>query len=108
MDAGATLLFVVLGGLLGAAGQGIRAAVGVKKDAKAAAATSVPKAEWFDTKELVLGLIVGAVAGMIAAISQVGPDTTISKSLLFGFVAAGYSGADFINGVMKAWLPNSR
>jgi hypothetical protein len=105
MDAGQTLAFLALGGFLGLVGQFVRAIVGVKKDQRAAAAANPPQTQWFDAKELVIGLIVGTAAGVIAAITQLGPAVTISNSLAFGFVAAGYSGADFINGVMKGWLP---
>jgi len=107
MDAIQTLTFVVLGALLGAAGQGVRAVMGIKKEIDDAKKGGKTVSDWFDAKELVISFILGAVAGILAAISQYGSDVQLTKNLLFGLLAAGYAGADFIGGVMQKWLPSS-
>jgi hypothetical protein len=105
MNAGQTLTFVLLGALLGAAGQGARVVVGLKKEVVDARETGKTVAQWFDGRELLLSFVLGSVAGVVAAISQYAPDVAITKSLLLGFAAAGYAGADFIGGLMEKWIP---
>lgn len=108
MDAIHTLTFLALGGLLGATGQGLRATVGLKKEIADAKASNKAFKDWFDGKEFGISFILGTVAGILAALTQYGPTVELSKSLLLGFVAAGYSGADFIGGFMEKWLPSSK
>ena len=94
--------FLLVGALLGAAGQGARVVVGLKKERAAAKAAGTPAGAWFDRHELVLSFIFGAVAGVAAAVSQYEPDVEITRSLLLGFAGAGYSGADFFGGLLKS------
>jgi len=110
MDAIQTLTFVALGALLGAAGQGLRAVVGIKKEldeARDAKSAGTPVPNWFNGKELGVSLLLGAIAGILAAIAEYAPDVEISKDLLFGLAGAGYAGSDFINGLMQKWLPKT-
>ncbi len=108
MDAMQTLAFLVSGALLGAAGQGVRAVVGIKKEINDAKKANETVKDWFDAKELAISFILGAIAGILAAVSQYGSDVQLTKNLLFGFAAAGYAGADFIGGVMQKWLPATK
>jgi hypothetical protein len=108
MDSGQTLTFVVLGALLGAAGQGARAVVGLKKEIGDARNAGKTVGEWFDGRELLISFVLGSVAGTLAAIWQYAPDVQITRSLLLGFAAAGYAGADFISGLMEKWIPVKR
>lgn len=105
MDSSQALTFVALGALLGAAGQGVRAVVGIKKEIDHARSAGKTVSDWFDGKELSLSFVLGAIAGILAAISQYAPDVQVSRNLLFGLAAAGYSGADFIDGIIQKWLP---
>jgi hypothetical protein len=107
MDMAQTLALLAIGGLLGAAGQALRVIIGIKKQIDDARAASPPKtaADWFDGKKLGISFILGAVAGLLAAVSQYSADLTITRELLMGFAAAGYAGADFIGGLMPRWLP---
>lgn len=108
MDTIQTITLVVLGALLGTVGQGSRAVVGIKKEMDAAKdAQTAGKANWFNGKELGVSLMIGAIAGSLAAIAQYGPDLVITKDLLFGLAGAGYAGADFIGGLMQKWLPKT-
>lgn len=103
MSISETLLFLLLGALLGLAGQILRAVVGIKKAQEEAAGR--PAKEWFNGKELGFSLLVGAVAGLLAAVTQYEPDIAVNRDLMMGMLAAGYAGADFITGLMKKWLP---
>ena len=105
MNASQTLTFVLLGALLGAAGQGARVIVGLKKEIVGARQSGTTVAQWFDGRELLISFVLGSVAGIVAAIWQYGPDVQITKNLLLGFAAAGYAGADFIGGLMEQWIP---
>ncbi len=100
-----TLAFIALGAVLGAAGQGVRAVIGVKKAMDAA--KEARRGEWFDGRRMVWSFIIGAVAGVVAAVWQYAPDVAISRSLLLGFAAAGYAGTDFISGALQKWLPKA-
>jgi len=104
------LSFLAIGGLLGAAGQGLRVVIGIKKEISKARLASPARTvvDWFDGKELVISLFLGTVAGILAAITQYASDVVITRDLLFGFVAAGYAGADFIGGLMEKWLPTKK
>ena len=104
MDATQTLTFVALGALLGAAGQGVRAVVGIKKEIEAANLANKTSRDWFNGKELLVSFIIGALAGILAAILHYAADVKLTKELLLGLLAAGYSGADFIGGFMQKWV----
>ncbi len=108
MDAAQTLAYVALGALLGATGQTLRVIVGIKKEldeARAQKAATNKDKDWFNPGELWVSLLLGAAAGVAAALTQYGPTTAISKELMMALAAAGYSGADFIEGIAAKWLP---
>ena len=79
--------------------------VGLKKEIVAARAEGKKVGEWFDGKEMLISFVLGAVAGVLAAIWQYDANVQITRSLLLGFAGAGYAGADFISGLMDKWLP---
>ena len=54
---------------------------------------------------MLISLLIGAVAGALAAIMILKPDAAISPGTLLGLAAAGYSGADFIEGFIARYLP---
>jgi hypothetical protein len=95
MNIGWNLANVLLVGLIsGAFGQGIRLVLGWLK------ASNGFKV---DTKT-VLTLVIGAIAGLLAAIVFPWGDLLESGELL-GYVAAGYAGADFVEGVLNRYVP---
>ena len=98
-----TLIVIVLGAILGAVGQGIRVVVGLKKVYDQAVKNSQPAKDLLEYRQLALSLLigfaVGAIAGVLAAVSSV--NTQFSKSVIIAFIAAGYAGTDFIEGFMK-------
>lgn len=97
-----TLVIIILAALLGMIGQGMRVIVGIKK-ANEQVRTENDQEQLFKTQRLVFSLFisfaVGAIAGVLAAINSI--DATFSKSMILGFIAAGYAGTDFIEGFMK-------
>jgi hypothetical protein len=107
LDLNQTLTLLLLGGLLGIVGQGIRIVVGLKKSNDEAIKSNKSFKECFDTQKLVvsiiIGFIVGAVAGMLGAINMV--DQKITKESLLSLIGIGYAGTDFIEGFINKYLP---
>ncbi|MBI5694884.1 MAG: hypothetical protein HZC51_03950 [Nitrospirae bacterium] len=104
MNTSDALNLLLLGALLGAIGQGARVIVGLKKMNDEAAATGLQAKDLFVTNQLVISLLIGGIAGSIASLFYLGdcgsPDKCIDKELMFTLFAAGYAGADFIEGFM--------
>jgi hypothetical protein len=96
----AVLLALLLGGLMGMVGQGIRAVAGLKKLNDDAQTKGASSQDLFIASRLVVSLLIGFIAGVIAAIS-VGLSKLIeidpsNIGTLLGIAAAGYAGTDFI------------
>jgi uncharacterized membrane protein YeaQ/YmgE (transglycosylase-associated protein family) len=92
------LLAIAVGALFGALGQGVRTIPGTYKRSE--------KGEGFSLQVLLLSLLVGAVAGVLASLFLVTEinANTIAFSPLLGLMAAGYAGADFIEGFAGRWM----
>lgn len=91
---------LAVSGLLGMVGQGARTVAGLKKLNDLADSTRVSSADLFLASRLVVSMIIGFIAGVVAALS-VGVDKLLHFNsdnipLLMGIAAAGYIGADFI------------
>jgi hypothetical protein len=95
--------------LLGLAGQGFRAAAGLKKQADEAAAKQQTLGAAFDGWAFAFSLFIGALAGMAAFLGmKYGSDGGVNFDngpTVLGIVAAGYSGADFLESFAKKYLP---
>ena len=99
-----------LGATLGAIGQGARAIVGLKKlnDTASAPGSVQTAADMFDASRLLVSLMIGAIAGALAAIiTDFDVHKDIPIALLMGLAAAGYTGSDFIEGVMSRFVPKT-
>src|SRR5690349_8744819 len=107
MDINVVLSHVVLGAILGMVGQSARVVIGLKKVLDQANSQGRTFSEQFSPNVLVVSLIIGAVAGVLAVITAVGLDSQlITKEALLAVIAAGYAGTDFIEGIMnKAGTP---
>lgn len=96
------LFYMILAALLGMAGQLFRVVVGLKKlmsntNVETTTSSVISANLQQILFSLLIGGIVGAVAGVLSAV--VTKDFThISQSSIFGLVAAGYAGTDFIEG----------
>jgi len=95
--------------LIGAFGQGIRMIAGLKKQSDKSAAIGQSFRDGIDLSRLVISLFIGAMAGIAAFLGfwQAGETDPTKGSILFGIMAAGYSGADFIEGFIKKYLPGA-
>ncbi|NLV15657.1 MAG: hypothetical protein GXY50_00410 [Syntrophomonadaceae bacterium] len=103
MDVCQILAFMLLGAFLGAAGQCLRVIVGLKKG-NDKVEKDVQLKDWFDSKQFLISIIIGSVAGVLGAISLYGE--ALDKQLLITLMAIGYAGTDFIEGFIKKSVPN--
>jgi len=110
MEVYTVLGYVVLGGILGAVGQGMRVIVGIKKQLEEASTSGKKWGDWFEMKQLLLSLLIaltiGGIAGVLGAIGLLG--TEITKESIMALIATGYAGTDFIEGFMKTETPPKR
>jgi len=104
MDINIAMMYIASGILLGAIGQGARAIAGIKK---AHEASGKKWEDWmkdgFDSKQLVLSLFIGGIAGGLASIALLGKE--INKEFFIGLAVAGYAGTDFIQGFIETKVP---
>lgn len=105
---GSILSTLLLWGLMGLIGQGVRAIVGLKN--AAAAQSSNPTAQSsFNAAYLFVSLMIGFIAGVVAGIAlnpQLVPDaSSVDMKTLLGIAAAGYAGADFIENSFSTIIP---
>lgn len=90
MNAVDWLPVLTLGALLGAVGQVIRTIPGLKK------LKDDPAAK-FDPMQLMMSVVIGAAAGVVAMITlEVTSGKAITTQDIITVIAAGYTGADFI------------
>ena len=101
-NASNVLAYIAIGILLGVAGQGARVVVGLKQEMDKASAEGKKWEEWFNGQQLVVSLLLGGIAGTGYAISLLG--AAVDKQFLIGGMAAGYAGADFIEGFMTKFM----
>ena len=99
------VLTILIGALMGCIGQGVRAVVGLKKAQDQAAGNQLTLPNVFAPSLFLVSLFIGAVAGALAGILIIKPGTAVPVETLFGLAGAGYSGADFIEGVLSRLVP---
>lgn len=98
---------LAFGAFVGAGGQAARMIVGLKKLSDAASAASsagnsTTLSDLIIPSQLVISLMIGAIAGGIAAATTMTPESLmLSGQQVAGLAAAGYAGADFIEGFMQ-------
>lgn len=106
------IFIAAFGVIFGTAGQMIRVVLGLRKLNLAAGQTT---ANVFSGNQLVLSLLYGALAGIAALVviasgfgsdtlETFNADTIIDPSQTITVMAAGYAGADAIEGFVKAYL----
>lgn len=97
-DVSQPLEALVFCGVLGAAGQFVRSLAGLKKMHDDATANNVSSADLFVASRLVFSLLIGFVAGVLAGIATgvVLGTSTLDTKMIFGIIASGYAGVDFI------------
>jgi hypothetical protein len=112
VNMGATdwVLTLILGGILGMLGQGIRVVIGLKKTNELAVNEGKKFSDLFQGNTLGISLLIGFIAGALAMIGVTGSMEVKnpSKELIVTILGAGYAGTDFIEGFIKKSLPASR
>lgn len=100
---------ILLGGLLGLLGQGIRMAIGLKKLSDANAQTS--NKEDLNGGRLMVSLFIGFLAGALYVLVNGFSDQPdvqngeyIGNQFVFTVIAAGYAGSDFIEGLFSTYI----
>ena len=103
----AWLLVMLTGAVAGAVGQLVRTIAGMGNASRASAAGQ--PVEPFNVSRLAVSLLVGATAGALAALTMHEQLTAakVEVSTIMGLMAAGYAGADFIEGVAGKFFPPS-
>jgi hypothetical protein len=93
------LQLLTLGAVAGATGQGGRVIVGIKKISDAASSTQSSVADLIQPSRLIISLLIGAIAGVLAATQM--DSAAIDSSSILKLAGIGYIGADFIEGFMR-------
>ncbi len=90
-----------LGGLIGALGQGARAIIGIKKLSATASQQGQDTADLISPSRLAVSMAIGFIAGALAATGIFKSLKDIPLDQILAVAAAGYAGADFIEGFMN-------
>lgn len=108
LNASQWLTLVSFGALLGAVGQMLRVVPGLKKLNDESQSTGVDPRTAFSSAKLFVSLLIGALAGVLGAISlSIKPDDALNSGVIVQLMAIGYAGSDFIEGFMQKHLPGS-
>jgi predicted chitinase len=104
------LALLLLYGLMGLVGQAARAAVGLKTMTTSAVTAPSQQTE-FNAAYLLISLMIGFVAGVLAGFAMslpavFLPDGHPDIKILLGIAAAGYAGTDFIENSLSIFIPN--
>lgn len=114
MDTQEILLRLLLGGLLGAVGQGLRIIVGLKKINDTAQQQGLRMGNLIETSRIFTSLLMGFCAGLLAMISLTDFDKALAtqsssvKEMIITIIASGYAGADFIEGFIRKYIPTNK
>lgn len=90
-----------LGAILGGAGQVVRMIIGLKKVYDQADRQMPEAKNLFTANRLGTSILIGAAAGIVAVLALDADSASFSRELAFGIMGAGYSGADFLEGVFR-------
>jgi hypothetical protein len=100
------LQLLAFGGLAGALGQGARTVIGFKKlnDATSGGGDKTV-GDLIEPQRLIVPLVIGFIAGALAAATTVQDLGKISLQQVLALAAAGYAGADFLEGIISRIKP---
>ncbi len=109
MDSNQWIIYLVLGGFAGMLGQGIRAAIGIKKLQDEAGDEGRLFSEKFSASRFFASLFIGFIAGSLTIFFMIDENSgiDIEKEHLLALMVAGYAGADTIEGLASKILPKS-
>jgi len=106
------MTLIGLGLILGALGQSVRIVVGLNKRSLPARGGREARLN-LNPARLALSILIGALAGALAGllVSEIahapGQAMVFTIEEVFGLAAAGYAGADFIEGLMARFTPDT-
>jgi hypothetical protein len=106
MTAQEWILLLLVGGLLGTVGQGMRVIVGLKKTYDRSVGERRAFSDNFSGATLLFSLLIGFVAGVLGTLSL--PKLTaaeIRTDQVVTLIGIGYAGCDFIEGFIKRSAP---
>jgi membrane-bound ClpP family serine protease len=100
----------LLAGVLGIGGQILRIVIGIKKLNENAKQQGLSTNDVFVTSKMVVSIMIGFIAGILAWVvaTKWEADFFKNKQTILGVIAAGYSGTDFIEGIMSKYLPKKQ
>ena len=99
------LELILLAGIAGSVGQCARIIIGIKKVNDQASATNQSMGDLIQLSRMVISLLIGFVAGVLAVLVMSPNVHAIDAKTILAFAAAGYTGADFIEGIMSRYEP---
>jgi hypothetical protein len=107
MSAVQWIALLALGGLAGMIGQGVRVIAGMKKIHDQVQQQNKKFGELFQLSQLLLSLLIGFIAGAVAtlALNPGQSAVSIDRQSILTLLAAGYAGTDFIEAIIKKYVP---
>ncbi|GAB4027865.1 hypothetical protein [Spirosoma koreense] len=104
MDTNELLQDILLGGILGLLGQGIRVLAGLKKLSES---KKVAGEDSFDTRRLIVSLLLGFIAGGIGVLTLLSDDGSLklTRDALLTLIGIGYAGVDFLESFLTKYIP---
>jgi hypothetical protein len=110
VDSSSVLVTLLLCGLIGLLGQGVRAAVGLKKSLGVPQGQATQQATFsaaYFGLSLMIGFVAGVLAGIVIGLQKLIKIDLENMKLLLGIAVAGYAGADFIENSLSIVIPNA-
>src|ERR1700722_17829533 len=111
---GNTLQGLLLCGLMGLVGQGVRAVIGLK-NAAADNQAAPSETNVFNAAYLLVSLMIGFIAGVVAGLAMydqifaanAATDGATNLKVLLGLAGSGYIGADFVENAARTLIPGA-
>ncbi len=96
---------LLLGGLLGIVGQGIRVVAGLKK-LQDQSNTNLAENKTFDSRRLNISLFLGFIAGALGIVTAMEDTGAISmnRDIIIRLIGIGYAGVDFVEAFLSKFI----
>jgi hypothetical protein len=108
VGSGNILSTLVLCGLMGLLGQGVRATLGLKGVSRLPSAQADQQTAFsaaYFALSLMIGFIAGVLAGLVIGVKDLLKIDPGDMKVLLGIAASGYAGADFIENAFSIFIP---
>jgi predicted chitinase len=110
VSSGQVLSALLLSGLMGVLGQGVRAAVGLKGSRSPSSGRPDQQTAFsaaYFALSLMIGFTAGVLAGLVVGVDQLLSIDPTNMKILLGIAASGYAGADFIENSLSIIIPGT-